>query len=516
MTPREYLDLFRGRWRMVLAGLLLGVAGAVGVVLLSTPQYASKVTLFVSAGTSSDASAALDRNELSARRMQTYVQLATGESIAREVAESLGLNLTSDELVDKIAASAEPDTVLLTVTVTDADPYLAASIANVLADRFISSVEELEQPAAPQLEPPVGAAPGAPVVSGDPVVSATVFEEAVPSASPVSPRPLLTVALGALLGLLAGIGLAVLHQALAPSITNRRRLADIAGAPVLGVISRHPGHSRHRLVVHDDPTGSRAEAFRRLRANLQFVDVHHAHKIVMLTSPSSGDGTTTVLCDLACAMAETGQRVLVVEANLRRPRTAHRFGVAPTVGLTNILARGARVDDVVQRANAGVDVVTSGPLPPNPGPLLASPQMARFLSDVRLQYDVVLVDAAPTLPVADATALAPLVDAVVLVVRLGTPAHRVVAARDTLRMVSARLLGTVLTMARDRAGRPDEPYAVAAPDASLAPAAPQVPPPTVPAPPAAVLTVSQSVGTGTGRHRPRPLPRPADGGNSTD
>jgi capsular exopolysaccharide synthesis family protein len=506
MTPREYLDLFRERWRAMLAGLLLGVAVAVGVVQLGTPQYASTVTLFVSAGTSSDASAALDRNELSVQRMQTYVQLATSEGIVQDVVQSLDLDLSSDELVHKIAASAEPDTVLLAITVTDANPKLAADIANALADRFISSVEELEQPAAAQPEPPVGAVPGAPVGTGEPVVSAAVFEEATPSPSPVSPRPLLTIALGALLGLLAGTGLAVLRQALAPSITNRRMLADVAGAPVLGVIDRYRGKSPPPLVVRDDPEGSGAEAFRRLRANLQSVDGDRAaHKIVMLTSPSSGDDTVTVLCDLACAMAETGQRVLVVEADLRRAEVAERFGVTQTVGLTNILARGTRVEDVVQRADGGVDVVTSGPIPPNPGPLLASSQMARFLTEVRPQYDVVLVGAAPVLPVADATVLAPLVDAVVLVVRLGTPAYRVEAARESLRVVSARVPGTVLTMARGRAGRRDERYVAAAPAAPTAPSC---------AVPATAPTGSENGGAGP--RRPSPVPRSAPAKSSTD
>jgi capsular exopolysaccharide synthesis family protein len=505
MTPREYLDLFRGRWRAILAGLLLGTAGAVGVVLFSTPQYASSVTLFVSAGTSTDASAALDRNELSVQRMQTYAQLATSESIARDVALSLELDMTSDELVDKISASAEPDTVLLTVTVTDEEPDLAADIANVLADRFVARVEELEQPAAAQPDPAAGAVPGAPVVSGDPVVTATVLEEAVPAVSPISPQPLLTVAIGALLGLFAGIALAVLRQALAPSITNRRRLAEFAGAPVLGVIRRYRGDARPPIVVRDDPMSRRAEAFRRLRANLQFVDADRAHKIVMLTSPASGDGTATVLCELACAMAETGQRVLVVEADLRRPRIADRFGVTQTVGLTNILARGARVEHVVQRARGGVDVVTSGPIPPSPGPLLASPTMARFLTEVRSQYDVVLVGTAPVLPVADATVLAPLVDAVVLVVRLGTPARRVEAAREMLQVVSARLLGTVLTVARARVGR-DERYAAD----SLPTATPSL---AEPAMSAAASTGSEN---GRTRRRPSPIPRSAPGETSTD
>jgi capsular exopolysaccharide synthesis family protein len=514
MTPREYLDLFRGRWRAILAGLLLGTVGAVGVVVLSPPQYASSVTLFVSAGTSTDASAALDRNELSIQRMQTYAQLATSESIARDVVLSLELDMTADELVKKISASAEPDTVLLTVTVTDQKPDLAADIANVLADRFVSRVEELEQPAAAQPDPAAGPVPGAPVVSGDPVVTdpvvtdpvvtAMVLEEAVPAVSPVSPQPLLTIALGALLGLFAGVALAVLRQSLAPSIRNRRRLAEVAGAPVLAVIGR--GNAQPPVVVRDDPTSPRAEAFRRLRANLQSVDALRTHKIVMLTSPSSEDGTTTtVLCDLACAMAETGQRVLVVEADLRHPRIADRFGVAQTVGLTNILARGARVEDVVQRAGGGVDVVTSGPIPPVPGSLLASPTMARFLTDMRSQYDVVLVGAAPVLPVADATVLAPLVDAVVLVVRVGTRARLVEAARDTLQVVSARLLGTVLTMARHRAGGDERSAAV--PGAPPATAAPSLAP---------LTSAAAGSENGSAGRRPSPIPRSAPGESPTD
>ena len=146
MTPREYVDLFRERWRAILAGLLLGIAVAVGIVQTSTPLYAAQVTLFVSAGTSTDPSAALDRNQPSAQRMQTYVQLITSDRVAGDVVESLELPMTGPELAGRIAASSEPDTVLLDATVSDEDPVRAATIANTLADQFISAVDDLEQP----------------------------------------------------------------------------------------------------------------------------------------------------------------------------------------------------------------------------------------------------------------------------------------------------------------------------------------------------------------------------------
>jgi capsular exopolysaccharide synthesis family protein len=495
MTPREYLDLFRERWRAILAGLLLGIAVAVGIVVTATPLYAAQVTLFVSAGTSADASAALDRSQLSSQRMQTYVKLIMSDRVAGDVVQSLALPMTGPELAGRIAASSEPETVLLDAIVSDEDPVRAATIANTLAEQFISAVEDLEQPGG--------------VIPGDAVVSASVFEDAVPPAEPDWPRPVLTIAIGALLGLLAGFALAVLRRALGTSITSRRLLGDAVAAPVLGVVARQRGSAKHPLVVRDAPRGPRAEAYRQLRTNLQFVDVDRALKVVMLTSPSPGDGTTTVLANLAVTMAEAGQRVLVVEADLRRPRAADVFGVEQSDGLSSVLARRAEVDDVVQHGEGGVDILPSGPIPPNPGQLLASPRMAELLDELRPRYDVILLDTSPLLPVADATVLAPLADGVVLVVRAGTPAHRVEAAREALGAVSARLVGTVLVGVRSRAARGDQRYAAATPAALPTPAAPPAPetPPALPAAPEPAHSDDTATNGSANEWRPSPVPR---------
>ena len=497
MTPREFSDLFRERWRAVLAGLLLGVLVAAGFVLLSPRRYDSSVTLFVTSGTSVDPSAALDRNTLSTQRMQTYVQLITSTEVANEVVETLELPLSGAELAGRISASANPETVLLTATATDPDPVLAAGIANVLAAEFIDRIAELERSTD---------------VSAATVVSARVFEEAVPATTPSSPRPVLAVALGASLGLLAGFMLALLRRAFDTSVRTGHDLAEVARVPVLGVIARHARRPRASLVVLDDPRGSRAEAYRQLRTNLRFADVDRAHRLVLLTGAASGDGTTTVVANLALAMAETGHRVLVVEADLRRPRVADLFDVQRTAGLTDVLAGGARVAHVARRGAGGVDVISSGPIPANPGGLLASPGTARFLDEVRPGYDLVLLDASPVLPVADAAVLAGLVDAVVLVVRSGTTAARIDSARDALAAVSAPVLGTVLTMARHRARRGADRYTAT----SVAPWAPPAPPedPLMPSTPASPVCTPPAAENGAAENetaaarQPSPTPRP--------
>jgi capsular exopolysaccharide synthesis family protein len=432
--------------------------------------------------------------------------------------QSLELPMTGPELAGRIAASSEPETVLIDATVSDEDPVRAATIANTLADQFISAVEDLEQPNG--------------VIPGDAVVSATVFEDAVPPAEPDWPRPVLTIAIGALLGLLAGFALAVLRRALGTSITSRRLLADAVTAPVLGVVARQRNSAKDPLVVRDAARGPRAEAYRRLRTNLQFVDVDRALEVVMLTSPSPGDGTTTVLANLAVTMAEAGQRVLVVEADLRRPRVADVFGVEHPDGehpdgLSTVLARRGEFEDVVQHGEGGVDILPSGPIPPNPGQMLASPRMVELLDELRPRYDVILLDTSPLLPVADATALAPPADGVVLVVRAGTPAHRVEAAREALGAVSARLVGTVLVGLRSRSARGDQRYAaatpatqrvLAAPPATPTPtatptltptAAPQAPrvPQALPAAPGPAHSVAAATNGSAKVWRPSPFPR---------
>ena len=427
MTPREYLDVVRAHWRIVVACLCLGLLAAAAVTLLTPRRYAADVTIYIAAQPSDgDLGTALDGGELAAQRMATYLEVITSDRIAAEVAQQLGVSPA--DVAGEVSATASPDTVLLTATVVDPSPQRAVQIANLVAERFVANVAQLETP------------PGSTTA---PLVTARIFEPARPSAGPVTPRPLFNLLLGGIVGLLAGLGLALLRHRNDTSVTSPEELREITGVPVLGAIEQDPAMTRHPLIVDHDRSSRVAEAFRRLRTNLQFLDVDRRRSLWLVTSAMPGDGKTSTVANLATVMADAGSRVLVVEADLRRPRLAELLGVDRTVGLTNVLVRRMPGGQAVQRVRSGLDVLASGMLPPNPSELLGSTAMAALLTQVRAEYDLVLLDASPLSPVADAVALAPQVDGVLLVVPHGAvDRQQLAAAVDTARSVSAPLLGT--------------------------------------------------------------------------
>jgi capsular exopolysaccharide synthesis family protein len=310
---------------------------------------------------------------------------------------------------------------------------------------FTGLVAELERPSTP------GAVPS--------VVVRVVEPATVPSAPSSTGLPV-TLALGLLVGLAAGVGLALLRNAMDTSIKTPEQLRQATQAPNLGTIAYDGNIPRRPLTVHEDPQSPRSEAFRQLRTNLQFVDVDNPRKVVIVTSSMPGEGKTTSLCNLAIAMAAVDSRVLVVEADLRRPKVADLLGLERSVGLTNVLAGRALAEQVIQPwAGGKFDVLASGPLPPNPSELLASRQMAMLLSDLRDRYDVVLIDTPPLLPVTDAAAVAPATDGAILVCRFTeTTQEQVTRAVGALTAVSATLLGTVLTMVPARGPGPYSGY----------------------------------------------------------
>ena len=230
-------------------------------------------------------------------------------------------------------------------------------------------------------------------------------------------------------------------------MTSPEHLRELTGAPNLGFIAFDPRTPKRPLTVHEDPQSPRSEAFRQLRTNLQFVDVDQPRKVVVVTSSLPAEGKSTTLANLAIALASAGQRVAVVEADLRRPMLAELLGLDRSVGLTSVLAGRVEVSHAIQHWSGGVDVLASGPLPPNPSELLASGQMASLVAQLREEYDAVLIDTPPLLPVTDAAAVAPASDGVILVCRYKTTKRdQLRTAVQAVRSASAPVLGTVFTM----------------------------------------------------------------------
>ena len=201
-----------------------------------------------------------------------------------------------------------------------------------------------------------------------------------------------------------------------------------------------------------DQTSSRSEAFRTIRTNLQYVDVDNPPRCVVITSAVPNEGKSTTACNLAITLAQAGSRVLLVEADLRRPRIADYLGVDGSVGLTDVMIGKRSLDEAIVGWNRGLfDLLPGGPIPPNPSELLGSHQMVATLAELATRYDAILLDSPPLLPVTDAAVLTSLSDGAVLVARHGhTRREQIMQAADAIHQVGGRLLGTVLNFAPTR------------------------------------------------------------------
>jgi capsular exopolysaccharide synthesis family protein len=432
---RDFVRVLRRRWRILAALVLLATAGAVTATALSPRNYQAQVELFVSLrdGGSGTTSSAYQGNLFSQERVKSYARIADSAAVTGPVVRQLDLDLSPEQLASKIDAAAPSDTVLVDITVRDPSPVAARDLANAVATQFARVVGDLERPARGQPSP----------------VSMTVVRPAEFPASPVSPRPTLNVSLGVLLGLVLGVGAAVLRETLDTTVKSSEDLQKLTGSAALGVVTYDSGAQKNPLVSQLDSRSGRGEAFRALRTNLRFVDVDNPPRTVVVTSSVAGEGKSTTACNLAITLASAGVRVVLIEGDLRRPRVADYMGMEGAVGLTDVLIGRAALDEVLQPwGSSALSILTSGALPPNPSELLGSIQMGELIDVLRSRADIVLIDAPPLLPVTDAAVLARTSDGSILVVRHGrTTREQVTRALDTVNAVSGRLLGTVLNMA---------------------------------------------------------------------
>ena len=439
-----YVQVVRRRWVLIAVCFALCVLAGAAYTLRATPQYASTAELFISTP-SSDSSGqdAYQGGLFSEQRVQSYADLITGKALAQQVVDDLGLDRTASSLTHQISSAVVPDTVLLDVTVRDPDPAAAQRLANAVAFKFTRYVQGLETPVNQEVSP----------------IKATVVDSAGLPLTPVSPRPVRNVGLAALLGLLLGLGAALLRESLDNTVKSGIDVPALGGGAVLGHIPFDSQAVKRPLITQLEPHAPRGEATRMLRTNLQFVRVDRQSKVFVVTSSVPQEGKTTTAMNLAIATANAGQAVLLVEADLRRPTLATYLHLEGTVGLTTALIGKVDVDDVIQPwGEDGLDVITSGAVPPNPAELLQSVTMKNILERLRARYDLVIVDAPPLLPVTDGALLSAQADGAILVVRHGkTTREQVAQAARHLEAVDAPLLGIVLNMTRQRGGR-GQPY----------------------------------------------------------
>ncbi|MFB8388043.1 polysaccharide biosynthesis tyrosine autokinase [Microbacterium sp. NPDC055910] len=430
MELTDYIRILRKNWIVIVVAALLGVAVAAGYSFTRTPQYEAQSTVFVSTQTGGTIVELQQGSNFTQSRVATYATLVTTPIVTNPVIAELELGMTANELASKIAATSAINTTLITITVTDSDPIAAADIANALGASLTSAVESIE--AVGEAESPV---------------RLTRVRDALPPLAPSSPNVSLNLALGALLGLAAGIAIAVLRTLLDTRIRTPRDLEQITDRPLIGTIVFDPKAKDRPLIVHADPLSPRAESFRALRTNLQFLDMGGRSSFVV-TSSLPNEGKTTSTINLAIALADAGKRVALLDADLRKPKVAEYLGIEGGAGLTDVLIGRADVTDVIQKwGRRSLYVLAAGKVPPNPSELLGSAQMHKLLHTLEREFDVVLCDAPPLLPVTDAAILAKATSGAIVIVATGkTNRHQFSQALDALTTIGAKIAGIVLTM----------------------------------------------------------------------
>lgn len=430
MNLHDYWLVVRKRWGLILFILVVSVAASTLATYLAKPMYLSTTKLFVSTQSTDNAADLLQGSSFTQQRVKSYADLVTSPSVLNPVVKQLGIHMQRDQLIKRITATVPLNEIIIQIDVLAEGPQRAATLADAIAVSLTNVVSNIEQPASGAASP----------------VKLSIIQQGTVPTKPDSPKPLLNLALGLFIGLVLGLGLAVLRESLDTKIRSANDLDDLRHSNILGGITFDPDFVKNPLIVHSHPKSRRAEAFRQLRTNIQFVEAAEGRKSVVVTSAVPSDGKSTTVSNLAIAMAQTGKRVLLMDCDLRKPKLHKYLGLEGSVGLTNYLIGQATLEDVIQPwGKTSLDVLPAGKVPPNPSELLGSEAMSRLLMALENHYDVVLVDTAPLLPVTDAAILATKTGGVVLVVSVGkTTKPQVKGALNHLATVDGKILGFVM------------------------------------------------------------------------
>lgn len=431
MELRDYWRVVRHRWRIVMAGTLLGLLVAATITLLTPPRYEARAELFVASEVSGTTSELMQGSSFLLDRVKSYVEIVDKAVVLAPVIEDLGLPDNVAELSERVGATVVPETVVVQLHVQDDNAEDAATIANAVAEEFINQALLLEPARADETA----------------IVRITVIDPARAPTSPIRPQPELNLAFGLLLGLAGGFAGAILRDALDRRVKGERDIKALTAAPLIGAVPLDSRVDQSAVIPTAHTASVRAEAIRRVRTNLQFIDFPTDARSYVVTSALTGEGKTLTSINLAAVIAESGQKVCLVEADLRRPRIGEYLGVESSVGLTDVLIGKYEWQEVLQEYRPNLDVIVCGTVPPNPAELASGEIMESLLRDFEGTYDVVVVDSPPLLPVTDAAVLSKRTAGAIVVVnsgRRGTPRGDVAQALDMLGTVGARVLGIVL------------------------------------------------------------------------
>lgn len=500
MELREYAALLRKWLGLIVICTILAGAIAYFISSQSTPIYEASATIMVNQATSPTGSTAYADILTSERLAATYANLLMSRPVVEETARRLGIETAI--LNNSIDVTTVRDTQLLKIKVEGTNPQLIVQAANTLPQVFIERNQQLQvgrlTESKANLEQEivnteadiarttqelnettddthktrletslaqyrstysnlVSSYQQTLLAEAQSINNIVLSEPAVVPDAPVRPRPLTNALLAAVVGALIALGAAFLIEYLDDTVKTPDDVTRVADLSTLGAIARLKDASATRqLIAWLRTKAPESEAYRTLRTNIQFSSVDNPIRTLLVTSSSPGEGKSTTAANLAVVMAQTGQRVIVVDTDLRRPVLHKVFGIPNNTGLTTALLAGDQlaIEGQLQSTEiANLHVLTSGPIPPNPSELLGSHRMGHLVKQLGSQADMVIFDSPPVLAVTDAAVLGRQVDGVLLVADAGATREQALAnAASELKKTGANVLGVALNRLDVRSG----------------------------------------------------------------
>lgn len=430
---RELLLILRKSWILVSVITLLTVGVSAAWSITQTPQYEASTRLFVSVRSGESSVGELTQGSTFARQAVTsYVSVVNSSIVMDRVISELDLQTTSDQLAASVSADSPADTVLINVNVLNPDPDMAQQIANTTSEVFSDVISN-------QIEAVSDVGPTR--------VQVEIIQPARLPESPVSPNVKQNLVLGFILGVALGAGLAVLRSALDTRVRSKEDITAITELPIVGTIAKDPDSEKRPIIALEDPKNPLVESYRALRTNLRYLDVENDQKSIVVTSAGPGEGKSTTAVNLAIVMADAGARVVLIDADLRKPKVAMMLGIEGSVGLSDLLIGRVNFEGALQQwGRKQLFVLPSGRIPPNPSELLGSSAMGKTLEALSAHFDYIIIDS-PALAVTDAAILSTRTGGAVVVSAAGkTRKDELADAFDTLENVDGRVLGVIATM----------------------------------------------------------------------
>jgi succinoglycan biosynthesis transport protein ExoP len=416
------LRVIRRRLWIVVLCLVVSTAVAVVLTVRAEDRYESTSGILVTGGVEPQ------------RNAETNLQLLSLPSIATRAAE-IEPEISQEEFESSISASQVAESDIIHVSANTPSPESAAKIANAYAEAFVAYRQE-----------DTGKIPAGKV---------SLVQRAVPNGAPVSPTKSKNIGFGILIGLVLGLGLALLAEQMDRRVKREDDLADTTGLPIVATVQRRRSFDRRHFGT-EPLSPAESEVFRLLRGNLRYFKARGPLDAVVVTSAEAGEGKTVVALGLALAAASSGEKVLLIEADLRKPGLSLILEPSERVGLVGLLTSEGPIDleGAVDRVNASLlsdavegvhlDVLKAGAIPPNPTALIESERMRQLLAKAKHEYDFVIIDTPPVLIVADALPLISGADGVLAVSALGVSTRGSAASLvHQLKRLGIPVLGVV-------------------------------------------------------------------------